>query len=355
VGESYSCASGGVIAAGRSVKTALQIAAEALVPGNATIVSNATLNTAGTNGTIPWGATGSSGSLTMLDWANDMPWDSVKKRVYASGGRGYSDPLAQKMVKFDAKENAWESFINPWQGGTGGHMYDAFDYASNHQKMLHIPFGNAEIHVWDTITETVGTPIPSPPTGSYGGLNGVSTLTWHPTLGAEGSIVFMNLTRKRIQRYDWQSAAWSELKLDAVAAETAHLVSVYLPGPEIVLIGAALAAAPPYQALNIIDNTGAWSTTSPLPCQVSCNGAAARGPIVPHPDGNGAIIFSLDDGHIYHWIAATDTWHDRGMAPANLIQVTSVACSIPEYGVVLFIDRGYGGAVYSCNIYKPGF
>lgn len=354
--DSYSCASGGVIAGGRSIKTQLQIAAEALAVGSVITIANSSLNIPGTNGTLPWDKTGIGTSLPMLDWANDMPWDSVRHRAYASGGRDYSNPQAQKMVKFDAKTNVWESFIDPWQGGTGGHMWDEFDFASNHNLMLHVPYGNGRIHVWDTVTETNQPHIPVPPTDAFGGYDPVTTICWHPNLGPQGSIVWMNKTHYRIMRFDWATQVWSELKVAAPSGTDDAMVSCYLHGADVVVIGNSnVLTSAPFPALNVISNTGAWSATPPTPCMVSCNGTAGRGPLVAHPDGNSAIIFSLDDGHMYQWVASTNTWHDRGLTPAGLNTQYSVACSIPEYGVVMMIQSSVANAPFYCKLFKPGF
>lgn len=357
MGESYSCLSGGVIAGGRSAKTILQIAAESLAAGSTALVTQPSLNIVAANGSMPWKATGlAPSSLDLLDWANGMPWDSVKKRAYASGGRDYPHALNAKMVKFDAKTNLWESFVDPWNGGTGGHMWNMFDYASQHGMMLHVPYGNARIHVWDTVSETNQPHIAVPPTGGHGGFDPVTAIAWHPTLGAQGSIVWMNLTRKRIMRYDWLAQVWSELKIDATSGPDDAMIACYLHGSEVVLIGNSHNyATAPFPAFNVIDKTGAWSLTPPAPAQLSCNGSSARGPLVSHPNGQSAIAFSLDDGHMYQWVAASNTWIDRGLTPAGLNTQYSVACTIPEYGVIMFVQATWAGAPYYTRIYKPDF
>lgn len=358
VADFYGCNSGGVIAAGRSVKTILQLAAEVLLPGTQSVVTQASINSAGANGTLPWMKTNAApSSLDLLDWANGMPWDSVKKRAYACGGRDYAYALNVKMVTFDAKADTWDSTIDPWNGATnGGHLWNMFDLASQHELMLYVSYGNAKISVWDTVSKTPQASIPVPPTGGYGGFDPVTAIAWHPTLGAQGSIVWMNLTRKRIMRYDWLTSTWSELKIDGVSGADDAMIACYLSGPEVVLIGNSHNyATAPFPAFNIIDNTGAWSTTPPAPAQLSCNGSSARGPLVAHPDGNSAIAFSLDDGHMYQWVAASNTWVDRGLTPTGLNTQYSIACTIPEYGVIMFVQATSAGAPFYVRIYKPDY
>ena len=349
--------SGGTIAGGRSVTPAIGIAAAGLAPGQVLTITQATLNTNGANGTLPFDKTGVAGSLNLLDWANKMVWDVERKRAYVAGGRPYSDPASQKLVVFDAKNDLWLSVIDPFAGGTGGHLYDGTAYASQHDIVLRVPYGNAVINTWDAVAGTAGASIPAAPTSGYGGWNAVTTICWHPNLGSQGSLIWGNLTRKRIMRFDWATQTWSEIKLDGVSSADQHWVSCYLPAADVVVMGGSYNyGTSPYGAFNVISNTGVWSSTPPCPVQISCNGSAAgRGPLVSHPNGQGAIAFSMDDGHMWHWVAATNTWHDRGATPAGFNNVGAIACTLHEYGVIMLAASSSSAAPYSCKIYKPDY
>lgn len=354
VGDSYST-QGGVIAAGRSVKTPLQLLAEGMAPGSVVEFTNSSLNTIPSGEAVPPWNKPHPTALEPLDWACNMPWDSTRHQVYCAGGRDYADPTACKLIKFDAKTNTWSAKTNPWNHG-GGHLYDSTTMSSELGLVFYVPYGNDEILVWDIEANAAAASIPIPHRdGGLGGYFPVTAIEWHPKMGTQGALVWYNNSYNRTITYDWVTKVWVERKLYGVGPNEGHSVALYLHGAEIVLCGESFNTGSGFQGLNIIDKTGAWSSTAVAPAGISCNGPSQRGPIVSHPDGHSAILFSGDNQHIYQWIAATDTWVDRGLLPNGSVVNTifSIGTSIPEYGVVMFVVRE--NTTHRSFLYKPGF
>lgn len=317
-------------------------------------LTNASLNSvAPGETTAPWNKPHPT-ALEMLDWACNMPWDSIRHRAYCAGGRDYSDPTALKLVKYDAATDTWSAKTNPWAHG-GGHIYDSTAMAAELGLVFYVPYGNDQILVWDIEADAPGTPIAVPHRdGGLGGYFPASAIEWHPKMGAQGSLVWYNNSYNRVITLDWVTKIWTERKLYGVGPNEGHSVATYLHGAEIVLCGESYNSGSGFQALNIIDNTGTWAATSVTPAGVSCNGPNNRGPFVSHPDGMGAILLSMDTGHVYHWVATTNTWHDKGLLP-NLAANTfaTIGCCIPEYGVIMLVRRDT--ATHHSYLFKPDF
>ena len=160
----------------------------------------------------------------------------------------------------------------------------------------------------------------------------------------------MNSARSRIMRYDWATTAWTELALDAAGTTTGHYIAVYLPGADVVLIGSS--AIPGVERLNIIDNAGAWRTTAPPPAGVSCDGGTNRGPIMAHPSGNSAVLFSQDNGRIYEYDVAADVWTDRAGLPPELQSIRLIGGTVPELCAHVFVKDA---EEYTTYLYRPAF
>jgi len=336
--------------------TALAAACLALVAGTVTALPNDSLNTAGTNGSKPWERTVTPpGSVTLLDWANVMDYDPTRGQIYTAGGRPYGDPTAQKCVFFDESSNVWDSIVNPW-GLPGGHIYNGTTLAPEHGLMLSTMFGAAGalgggsgwIYKWDLDThEYVG--VISPPANAGWPWDTVSAITWVPTLGTQGSIVFFNRTLTRTMRFDWASQTWSQLGTGA-SYSASPPIAIYLPNAGIAIVGSCTSAG----SLVIVDaSDGSVSATASPPVTVGITGTALTGYFIPHPNGETAVLFDLVGNRIYEYVPSTDTWHDRMALPATLQSQYMIVCPLFNYGAWLFIDRKTGPTL--SYLLKPNF
>lgn len=337
------------------VQSALALAATAVSPGSVAEFASTTLNVNDATGTRPWGPCLAPGSLTPLDWANDMAWSPTRRQAFSSGGRPYNQAASQKVIRYDETTDSWRSWVDPFSGGSGGHIYDSTALADEHGVLFHVPYGNGQVHLWDIDTQTYIGSIAIPPyPPQHGSYSTVSALEWAPNLGPQGSLLFLNSTAVQIKRYDWATGLWSEVQTTpGPGLQSTHTIAVRLPVSDIVLMGVAYTGDPLPPLLVVDGSSGAVSQTPPCPAPISCNGGLYRGPICSHPNGTSAILFSKDNQRIYEYVAATNTWSDRAALPTELNSVTNIACTIPDLGIVLFVDRP--GGVYKTYIYKPGF
>lgn len=338
--------------------SALSVVAAALTPGAIVNLTNSTINAVRPAGSKPWGAVpGVAGTQELLDWASDMPWDSIRRRCYAAGGRPYDTPEAQKFVWFDEQTDVWDTIHQPWTSNdaVGGHLYDNFTLAPElgilFQCPLYSPGG--KIHRWDVVNnvDLGDMPRPPPPPGQPAWVTPVS-LVWMPTMGSQGSLLFLCQLFWTMCRFDWATQTWTTIKSGA-AGDNIHLLGIYLPGADVALMGST-GLTTISNGLNIVTPSGWAGQTSIPPCYLTVNGGSARSIFVPHPDGNSAIAFSYDLNKIFQYIPATNTWVDRGALPSGLANVYLIGTSIPELGVVMFVARESGPA-YVSKIYKPDF
>ena len=334
--------------------TALEALAATLTPGTVTAWSNASLNTVLDNGSRPFAATGlAPGSVTMLDWCNDMEYDPVRKKFWTAGGRAYEQPLNQKAVWFDMEANAWQSQIDPWDGRNGGHIYDATAYAPEFGILFSAMFGGVshEIYMWDVDTEAYLGSIPRPRATAYGN---DKTIVWMPTLGTEGSLIWWNQhTTGAIERFDWASQAWSQLAASSTVAYSAG-IGIYVPLADVVLIGTGSVSA---GGMAIVHNDGSVTTTANPPTGVFIYPVAstAQGPFLPHPTKASAVMLDQANDRIYAYVVAENTWHDRAALPAELQSFSQIGVTLPDLGCWAFVKHIGDGVNFLSYLLKPDF
>jgi len=348
-GDSYGCASGGVIAAGRRVITALKTAAAALSAGQMVELPCVYLNTRDAQNLYP---TDGSANYTLMPWTVKMGWDSVSQRamIYTERAMAWEQNGAwSALIWFDAKADTWGHLRNPF-GRMSGHGYDSNAFDQRARILYKAPYNSAIIERWDSANWQALTSINAPPstlgpvTGTLGGVLG---LVVHPNFGSSGSLIVVEGSeRGRIYRRDLASGVWTQIAatFDIELQTVAH----YNSHSDVVVCGGAATGQPLYMVSSAGVVTATDNCLAPVQSHYSGN------QFFPDPASHKSLLFSTD-GHLYELDTLTGEWSDSGAYPAPLNQTdetydSGFGVSIPEYNCILFAQGSSGST--KTYIYK---
>ena len=288
-------------------------------------------------------------------WATCMDVDPVTKRMYFAGGRPESDPLPQKMVWYDAVLNEWRSKSN-WSGIRGGHIYRSTCVIPEHRRVVYVPAyqTNGVCPMWDIDSNTYAGTIPAPPTNISSGTSGWlagGALVWHPTLGAQGSILWVNVSLSRIARFDWATQTWVSVgRFSTTAAwDNNHMAGHYNAFAQAAIVGSGTATTP--RSLVIVESDGSTRLSAPTISNVASN---SLGNFVPHPTRSASISLCITTGRIVSYEWAADAWVDRAALPAAINNVNTIVASLPDSGALLIAKYGASGTSKT-YVYRPDF
>jgi hypothetical protein len=341
-------------AAGGRWSSALAEFADTVEPGQTVQFPSPSLAVVDSSGTFTFGPA-YDGAEVVLDWASMMDYDRIGRRFYFAGGRPRTDPDAGKLVWYDVEENKWDSEIG-WSGRAVGHFYRSGCVATEARKFFFSSLGQS-IDALDLDTgaiSEVATPSGSLQPGAGGstslGAGSVRTIIWVPTLGDQGSLIWVSINfGMRLFRYDLSSESWSGAGYyDGQAYTDQHLTGHYHPLTDAVIVGSSSVSS--NNKLTIFDGTGLIGTAN-APCAVTCTGTLAS-PFVPHPSKRSSINFCHETNKVWEYNWDADTWTDRGARNAG---INSAACIAGVYKDVILIAKRLSAGNSQTWVYKPDF
>lgn len=352
---SYNAASG--VIRGGAWNHALAQFARTLAPGQCLEFPAPGLRTADSSGATPFGQPQSAidaaiamgySALPVLDWASMWDFDPRTQRFYVRGGREWQVKETEKLIWYDAKTDTWDSISN-WCNAEAGHIYRGTTIANQHGKVLAWNLGSGS-HVWDITTSTYEGPLPAL-SSTFGGKSAswasVKSIVWHPTMGAQGSLIFINQSFSRVARLDWATQTWTPLGTYNSLWASQNIVGHYHPLTRAVIGGHSFASTP--SSLVICEADGTARLSAPAPCEISCGGTQ-NGPFLPHPKRRTSVCFCYITKRIWLYEWDQDNWFNYGPIPAQFNTDNKIGGVVE--GCFFLVTRGADHRAY---LYKPDF
>lgn len=281
--------------------------------------------------------------VAVLDWASIMDFDPQTQRWYFAGGRPKESAIAQKMIWYDCNLDAWQSVGN-WSGWRGGHIYRSTCVAPEIRRAFYVAHGtdteSPQVWMWniDTNTFAGGIPIPSRLLNGFSnGWGPVKCLSWFPTMGEQGSLIWINDIRDQMCRFDWATQQWTGIGNFDGAFDNNHLNAHYHPVVDAMIMGGNNAGD--NEQLGVLRADGTTYKTAPAPCSV-IPGGSSRGLFVPHPSLPISICMCESTSRIWHYNWISDEWTDEGAYNGNY----SIAGVHPTLEILLLAKYASGGS-----------
>ena len=329
----------------------LAVLAASLVPGVPQELSTPSIN-ALVNGLRPnEGSTGNVGT----DWVVETGYDPIRKRMTYMGAPAGLQPDGSNsfIMQYDLPtNNFYAPFRNP-VGASFGHGYSANAFNSKNgiaYKPLFTSGANAQR--FDTWKNEILSAVPSPSTDlgispATAPWTNVHGLTGLPNLGVEGSLIHINSSRGRVNRFDIDTEVWSNLTFDpGTVTLSGQPVAHYHPVTDVAVVGFPENTR---QMWTVDGTTGALNQsaeTNPTNIFPSSFPGNTRQLFVADPGSNKSLAFTVD-GNIHEFDTLTRTWTSVVMPTLfsdnsfeNLAD--AVAFTVPEYNCIVIV--AYGGS-----------
>lgn len=286
-----------------------------------------------------------AGSL-YIDWCSRMDFDPVRRIAAlsgapagnSSGGNTQATRDEATVLKYDALSNALHVTRNPFNENVG-HSYNSSAMNTLHGLLYKSPY-NAQgagdptsdvIFAWDYVNNVRATDIPRPPTtvGGSAGWNSVKPISVFPTMGAQGSLIWVNASGGRVLRWDIATASvagdWTLISNDC-SFENEHIVIEYMPEVDLMVFTGTNGTSVVYtmDRFGHINDLGVPLHNLADPAiEIATNGNAHLFSADPSGSGEMILVPNYGSGTSYpdkHWALnlVTGNWTDLGTIPAAL-------------------------------------
>ena len=336
VSDSYSAASGSVIAGGRYHLGAIKSALDSMNAGQ-WLDWSASTNVSGiTDTTGPGGVAANwletTGNLAMTNWPGKAAFDLVTKQAVIVGtAQGYASETPAgahgKAAYFDVTTGQFSSQWNP-MGVNIGHIYDGNPSIAHSGKIYRTAYnspllfeGDVASRVWTSVADMTSL-----------GLSFVKSVEIFPEFGASGSVLIL-CDGGKLCRYDISTDALSTI--GTYSGIGSYPVIHYCKGRGYVVFGAGITAT----ALYKLDSSGSVAQISnTLPGGLTGIGAQNNCPMVADPSGR-AMSWLLElTGSIWSLDHATGAWTEYSALPEGLAINNCAVAVIHGYGALLFLE-----------------
>lgn len=339
VADSYNCASGGTIAAGRfQLPTwhrtgALASALSGMSSGSWLDWSESTTVRAITDVTGPDGAAAwleSAPNYPMTNWPGKATFDTERGVVALVGtAQGYSSEIPagahSSAVYLDVSTGQFEKQWNP-MGVNLAHVYDGNCSVVMAGKIYRKPYNSASLFECDVASRVWS--LKKSLTALS--LDAVTSIDVFPDLGTTGSVMFLTGTGK-LCRYDLATDALSTIGTYSGIGSYAWLH--YCPSGGYVVFGGGNSGASIYK-LSAAGSVALITTT--LPGALTGTGAGAGVPVVPDSAGTArSWVFTTNAWSLDH---ETGAWSDHGAIPAGLSVANACPAAIHGAGAFIFLE-----------------
>lgn len=272
----------------------------------------------------------------ITEYADKAVWDSVRKKIYFTGG-GHSassgTPSYVKTIVYDDATNTWSDLgVPPWYTPPNGgavHAYQHNAYANSVHYYLN--FGGTTLRTRNVLTDAWSTLSTS---GVGLGTDGaIGALEWFPTYGTGSLIIVDGNANSSLHR--WNGSTWAELANPAMGGY--HNFGVYSPVRDLMYFGGGSGST----AVYTLANTGTVTAKTACPAGI---GIISSVTTVDPVSGN--LLAITSDKVVRVLNPVTNAWSTDTAPPAGFWSDTIytegeamgiVACPIPEYGVTVFI------------------
>lgn len=329
---SRSCASGGVIAAGRRRLGVLSSTLSAM-PAATWLNWTASTNVVPITDTGPDGLTAwleSTGNYYMTNWPGKATFDPITKQVLLAGtAQGFTSDvpagLHAKIVFLDVTTGLFSCVWNPYNANTA-HIYDSNPSVAISGKSYRLPFASTWLYE-TTLSSRVS--IAKKDTASLG-LTGVISLECFPEMGATGSVIFVDATGK-VCRYDIATDALSTIGTYSGISSypVIHHCNDY------VVFGAGSTSSTLYKLTSAGVVTQLSNT---LPASLSGVGASLGHTMVADPAGLKKSWLFVSGGNAYTVDHQAATWEDKGLIPFS--SANTAVSSVQGTGAFVFLVGG---------------
>lgn len=335
VNDSYSAASGGVIAGGRYHLGAIKSALDSMNAGQ-WLDWSASTNVSGiTDTTGPGGVAAnwleSAGGYYMTNWAGKCAFDPVTKQIIVVGtAQGYTGETPtgahSAAAYLDVMTGQFSKQWNPFARDIG-HVYDGNPSMPMAGKMYRKPYNNANLYecnlatrVWTLKKSLSGL-----------SLTAVCALEVFPSLGAAGSVMILT-DGGTLHRYDVATDALSTI--GTWSAITTYPIMHYSPAAQMLIFGSGQSS----QALYKCSSEGAVSSLiATLPSGITGIGPGAGGVFVADPLGR-SMSWLYHSSGIYTLDYEAGWSTSLGTVPAGITLGNSNPASIHGLGAVVFLE-----------------
>lgn len=332
--------------------SSLAVLAGTLVAGTPQELSTPSLN-AVVDGLRP--NEGAAGDVA-TDWVLSTVYDSIRKRMTYMGAPAglQTDGSNSIIMQYDLPTNTYKTaFLNPF-GLSFGHGYDGNAFSEINGIAYKTGFsGSGDVQRFNTWTGELLTPISGPSTDlgiapSTVPWANVHALTFAPNLGTDGSLIHVNKSRGRVNRYDINTSTWSNLVADdGTPTYTGQPIAHYHKGTDTVVCGFQESTNQLYTingTTGVITQSAQTNPTDLFPGTFPGN---TRQNFVPDPNSNKSLAFTVD-GNIHEFDTVTRTWTSVTMPTLfsdnsfeNLAD--AVAFTVYEYNCIVIVPYGGSG------------
>lgn len=286
-----------------------------------------------------------------LEWGQIADVDPVTQRCYWVQGRPEASLGNIKIHWFDAREDQWHAVAN-FVASRAGHTYRSTTVIPEHRLVAYAQYSNqvGVIHFWNIDSNSYHGSIPFPPAnlGPYtNAWSPVKCIIWHPSMGAQGSMLWVNDVNDQILKFDWASQTWTYLGGGYLAWGNNHIAGHYHPLMRSVICGGSTHDSP--RQLAKVAEDGTITFTSPAPCSTIAGGST-RGVFFPHPRRRASINLCANTLRVWSYEWDADVWVDRGPRPGP----SGMGISAVFGDAILLAAYGASGTSKT-YVYKPDF
>ena len=340
VGDSYGCASGGVIAAGRRRFGALGDFVAGMAPGTWAQYTGVDINateTAGPSGTARSWLEGEA-NYPLTNWPGKIAFDPDKKLLIAIGTtNGYVSEIPagahSKNLIFDLFTNEFSAAWNP-VGRSYGHFYDTNSSRALNGYFYSRGYSDSSIRKMSTTTRMWSESYSL--TGLVPAAGSVGAVEVHPSLGSTGSVLFLEPTGRLVR---FNTADGIRSIIGTYAGIGSYPVMHYVPALDCVIFGGGESGSKLYK---LTDTGEVLEVTTTLPVTLAANGTG--GPFVPDPSGLPRSWHFYDGDSTVRYIDwTTGQWTTFGAPPAALSGRFDVTVAASLTGMSAFALLTYGG------------
>lgn len=348
VNNTYSCASGETINAGRTVTTPLAAFIAGMSAGSWAEYTGTNINDPLAGADSPSGGPYSSletvANYPLTVWANKWFYDPASKLIGGIGtAQGYSSESPAgthgKCVWFDLVTNAFSQDWNP-TGDNQGHVYDGNVSRPLNGYVYRRGFASTKIYRGNISTRTWELS-----SLSHSGVYSYNAcgLEVFPDWGSQGSLLMLGGAAGTGYLYRWDLATGTRTALGSYACGD-YPVVVYVPALNSCVFGGGPASTGVLYKIDSSGNISQISTTLPVRIE-SANG----GPFLADPSGAGLLwSVSATDNKIRSFNPATGAWIDKGSVISGLSGDVggAVGVSLSGLGALAYLHgRGRSGGV----------
>lgn len=297
-------------------------------------------------------ANSTSGTLGILNGNSPrLVWDSLHKKMQLAACAHTGGAIiagAGGLATWDDVANQWSRETYSWSSENPGHGYyhnainpnngDMYFRSYNSRNIYRRIYGQTEQASWQVFSVMNG---PNYFNQVAGGLE------WFPGLNSgAGGLVFVDQGGANVSNVALSS--WSTAAGSMTGIGLYHNFIAYTPSSARVYFGGGNGSVKMYS----LDASGTATVRADTPIEAGAGTSFGEAAILPHPNGTGLLLFGPFTGGVLYNFDGT-AWTSLGTHQIGVSDGIWSACTVPEYGVVVFIKFQGASGTPTCKVYKP--